>query len=107
MRAATVVEARCLGGGSKVLGWGLSGPGHSASYSGQRGLGQPREIIGLGGGRRETIVFRPKTGDLELQSLHPGTQSGDLVEQAPIGRRTYVAEQGLRHHELLVRLAVS
>ena len=46
---------------------------------------------------RETIVLRPEAGDLELQSLHPGTQSGDLVEQAPVGRRTYVAVEGLRH----------
>jgi hypothetical protein len=30
--------------------------------------------------------FGPQAGDLELQCLNPGTQTGDLVEQAPVGR---------------------
>ena len=48
--------------------------------SGQCGFGQPQDVVRLSGRGRETIVFRPEAGDLELQSLHPGTQSGDLVE---------------------------
>src|SRR3712207_1108854 len=69
--------------------------------SGQGRLGQPCEIVCLRGGRRQTIVFRPQAGDLELQGLHPGTQSGDRVEQTPVGRRAYVAVEGLRHGDSL------
>src|ERR1700761_2268326 len=65
--------------------------------SGQRGLGQTQDVVRFRGGCRETIILRPEPGDLELQGLHPGTQSSDLVEQAPVGRRTYVAVEGLRH----------
>src|SRR4051794_9584985 len=96
MRAATVRGGALFG----VRPWweGFECPVRALGRSsGQRGLGQPKKIVSLRGGSRETIVLRPEPGDLELQGLHPGTQSGDLVEQAPIGRRTYVAVEGLRH----------
>ena len=64
--------------------------------------------MGVSGFRLDAVPFlldpagaRPETGDLELQGLHPGTQSGDLVEQTPVGRRTYVAVEGLRHLDSL------
>jgi len=47
--------------------------------------------------RSQPIVFGTQPSDLELQGAYLGTQLGDLVKQAPIGRTTYVAEEGLRH----------
>src|SRR5579859_1914679 len=63
--------------------------------SGQRRLGKPEQLVGLG--RSQPIVLGAQPTDLELQAAYLGTQLGDLVEQAPVGRATYVAEEGLRH----------
>src|SRR5438876_779410 len=67
------------------------------SRSGQRRLGQPEQLIGLGGRGRQPIVLGTQPSDLELQGTYLRTQLGDLVEQAPVGRATYVAVEGLRH----------
>jgi hypothetical protein len=65
--------------------------------SGKSGLTDAEQFVGLGVRRGEPVIVSPHASELELQGLNPGTQSGDLVEQAPIGRRTYVAVEGLRH----------
>ena len=107
MRASTSVAARCFGGAFGMRG-DFRPPVRGGRWnSGQRRLGQPQNVVRLRGGSRKTIILRPEAGDLELQSLHPGTQSGDLVEQAPIGRRTYVAVEGLRHGDSLRSTASS
>jgi hypothetical protein len=51
----------------------------------------------LGSRSREPVVLLTQPGYLELEGLHLGAQLSDLVKHAPIGRATYVAEEGLRH----------
>ena len=48
-------------------------------------------------GSGQPIILGAQPSDLELQRAYLGTQLGDLVKQAPVGRTTYVAEEGLRH----------
>jgi hypothetical protein len=80
----------------------MRSPRSSATVAlGQGGLAQAEHVFCLSGGGRETIILRTHAGDLEFQGLNPGTQSGDLVEQTPIGRRAYVTVEGLSHGDSL------
>jgi hypothetical protein len=95
LRAATGVSARdvCVAIELSAVGAGLPTPGRS----GQSRFRKPKQIPCFCRSRREPIIFGTQPGYLELQCLNPGTQSGDLVEQTPIGRPTNVAVEGLRH----------
>jgi hypothetical protein len=95
LRAATEVSARDFWVRFQLSGGGAGDP--APGSSGQRGLGQPQQVICLGDRRSEPIVLGAQPRSLELQCLNPGTQSGDLVEKAPVWRRTNVAVEGLRH----------
>src|SRR5205814_6629460 len=48
-------------------------------------------------GSGQPIILGAQPSDLELKRAYLGTQLGDLVKQTPVGRATYVAEEGLRH----------
>src|SRR5690606_41736745 len=60
-------------------------------------LGEPDVGVDVGDRRRQPVVLRPQPGDLELQCLYRGTQTGDLVQQTPVRRSSDVAVEGLRH----------
>src|ERR1041385_5724588 len=65
--------------------------------SGERGLGDPEQLVRFGGRRREAVVVGTEPGDLELKVAYLGTQDGHLVEQATVSRAAHVAVEGLRH----------
>jgi hypothetical protein len=69
----------------------------SDGVSGERRLGKPEQLVGLGDCRRQPIVVSAQSGDLELETPNLRAQQGDLVDEASVGRAAYVAVEGLRH----------
>ena len=73
--------------------------------SGHRRLGEPDQVVHLGSRCGEPVIFGAKPNDLKLERPNLGTQLGDLVYEAPIGRAAYVAEEGLSHIVSLISAA--
>ncbi len=74
--------------------------------SGERGLFEYRKsdlIVSCGHRRVKPVIVGTQPSDLELHRAYPSAQPMYLIGQAPIGRRTDVAEQGLRHHDSLLQ----
>jgi len=65
--------------------------------SGHCRLDEADQLVRLGGGGREPIILGTQPSDLEFECPNAGTQLGNLVDKAPVGRAAYVAEEGLGH----------
>ena len=65
--------------------------------SGHCRLDEANQLVRLSGSGREPIILGAQPSDLEFECPNAGTQLGNLVDKAPVGRAAYVAEEGLGH----------